>query len=1367
MARKHIVARKHTCWVLLCGVLFMFLFACPSHTGAAEEYRFERMWPTLQQPWYFFGPLGVASCNDFVYVADTDNNRIQIFTSEGHIVSKFGKDGTGDGEFQSPGGVAVDTDGNIYVADTENHRIQKFSSEGRFIIKWGHEGTGDSEFKSPSGVAVDSAGNVYVSDTLNHRLQKFDSAGQFVATWGTSGAENGQLNRPIGLALDGVGNVYVADSLNHRIEKFSSSGQFLNAWGIPGTGTGQFNQPAGVAVDTNGSLFVADTNNHRVQKLSASGQFLASWGTQGGTSEGFYFPGGIALGSDGGLLVADTYNSRIQKLSADGRFLAYWGCQGADPGMFDYPSGIDADASNNIFVVDTYNNRVQVFTADGQLVDEWGNQGNGPGDFNEPYGIAVSGTGNVYVADSLNHRIQKFSSDGQFLTSLGTPGTSNSQFNRPVGVALDANGNLYVTDSLNHRIQKFTAGGQFSAAWGHQGTGNGEFNEPVGIALDASGNVYVVDRGNNRVQQFSSGGQFLTGWGSAGDGDGEFSEPSGIEVDSSGNIIVADQGNHRFQVFSGTGQFISVWGRFGSDPGDFNNPYALALGSSGQVYVADSANQRIQLFLATSAPTPGQRRDKAIIVAGGGAFAGNNIWDATQVCANFAYRTLTYQGFSGDAIHYLSSNTTLDLSGDRVPDVDGAATNANLQAAIGTWAQDAQNLLVYLVDHGGNGSFRMGATELLQATDLDSWLDSIQAAIPGTVTLIYDACRSGSFLPLVTPPTGKTRILLTSTSSDEEAIFCSQGTISFSFLFWARMFNGDSLYDAFVQAKNAILSTYNQNPLLDGNGNGIGNERPDQEAARALRIGNETRTGADLPTIGSISPAQTLSGQTSAVLYADSVVDADGIQQVWAVITPPGYSPGSADSPVTDLPSLELSPVGSNRYQGTYTGFTQNGTYNIAAYAMDGEGILSLPQQTSVTQQAGGGLAALYFPHIASNTTWETEIAVINPSSADTLTGTLKPYRDSGQEVSARLPLSIAPHGRREIVIGESFASPSDIGYLILEATGGTAKGYTKFYQEGICRVGIPAVAASDSNTNDIYLTHVTANPSWWTGVSLLNTGSQARNITIDFNDGTSASRSLAANEHQKFLVSSLFSGQTPAGISSAVIRNGSGVIGLELFSSANQVEGIPLTDDTASRVYYPHVTSSATWWTGIVAYNPSTSPCALLITPYAADGAALTPIPRMLNGKEKYLGLPNDLGLPQETAWFYIDATSPITGFELIGTTDWNQVGGFYGIGANKKDGIFAKIERGGWTYLVLTNTEDTQAHVTITAYDDSGTQVAVTTFTLNAHAKVAQTAEEFFANQNITTATYLTYSSDKDLVGLQLNGSADSTMLDGLPGL
>ncbi len=104
------------------------------------------------------------------------------------------------------------------------------------------------------------------------------------------------------------------------------------------------------------------------------------------------------------------------------------------------------------------------------------------------------------------------------------------------------------------------------------------------------------------------------------------------------------------------------------------------------MYAADTYNNRIQVFTKAESI----ENSRAIIVAGGGSYPGNNLWDATQLCANFAYRALTYQGFTKDDISYLSENADLDLDNDGVSNVKDAPTNQSLGSAIQQAAAEMQ-----------------------------------------------------------------------------------------------------------------------------------------------------------------------------------------------------------------------------------------------------------------------------------------------------------------------------------------------------------------------------------------------------------------------------------------------------------------------------------------------------------------------------------------------------------------------------------------------------------------------------------------------------------------------------------------------------
>jgi DNA-binding beta-propeller fold protein YncE len=940
---KGINLRQYIVFLILSFVLLSIL---PVKSLAEEEYVFERMWPVLEQPWYFNNPYGIAiDGQGNVYVADSSNDRIQKFNSSGTFITQWGSKGSGDGEFDRPRGIAIDVQGNVYVADTFNHRIQKFNSSGTFITKWGGNGSGDGQFDWPRGIAIDVQGNVYVADMSNDRIQKFSSDGTFITEWGSEGSGDGEFHFPRGIAIDVQGNVYVADYFNNRIQKFSSDGTFITEWGSEGSGDGEFDNPYGIAIDGQGNVYVADIWNNRIQKFSSSGTFISQWRSNG---IGGFYPTDIAIDVQGNVYVPDIGNDRIQKFSSDGTFITKWGSEGSGDGEFADPYGIAIDGQGNVYVADTLNRRIQKFSSDGTFITKWGGNGSGEWIFNDPRGIAIDVQGNVYVTNTINDRIQKFSSSETFITKWGSEGSGDGEFDHPYGIAIDVQGNVYVADTFNHRIQKFNSSETFITEWGSAGSGDGEFVYPFGIAIDGQGYVYVADSANHRIQKFNSSGTFISKWGSEGGGDGEFVSPRGIAIDVQGNVYVADTFNHRIQKFSSDGVFLSKVGQFGSAPGLLNTPHSLAVSSGGKIYVSDSSNNRIQVFSPSTATTI----RKAIIVAGSGPYATNTLWDATQMCASYAYRALRLQGYTADTIYYLSSDTDLDLDNDGYPDVDGDTTNANLEYAVKTWALDSDNLFIYMVGHGGEGTFVTSEFELLEASQLDAWLDTAQQAIPDFVAIVYDGCHSGSFVPYLAPSAGKTRIMLTSASSNEPAVFETDGGLSFGYQFFSYLFNGGSFYDSFVHGKKCVEGTYDykQTPQVEGNGNGVGNEKADKEIAQSIKLGNETKTAGDIPRIESVSPAQTLAaGETSAFIHAQNVVDADGIQEVFAVLKPPNYSSGSSDNPVTDLPTINLAAVGNNSYSGMYNGFTVEGVYNVAVLARDGKGVLSLPYQTSVT----------------------------------------------------------------------------------------------------------------------------------------------------------------------------------------------------------------------------------------------------------------------------------------------------------------------------------------------------------------------------------------------------------------------------------
>ena len=304
------------------------------------------------------GLVLVTLCASLLLVGMVSNQSFGYSNSgHPHVFEWGGYDRSELGKFYKPQQIAVDDERNIYVADTENSRIQKFTHEGEFLSSWGIKGVGSGELQSPAGITI-YENNVYVVDQVLNSIKKFDNDGNFILEWGKNGIENGQFLQPKGIAIDSNGIVYVADSENHRIQKFTSDGEFISSFGKYGFGDGKLKTPVDVTVYGN-LIYVSDPGNYKIESYTLDGIHLETFDYRfGGT---YVRPGGLTSDPNGNIYFVDAANYRIVAMNSDGRTLAVWGGVGKGDGNFTEPKDIVMDNRGYLFVLDSSTNLIQKF----------------------------------------------------------------------------------------------------------------------------------------------------------------------------------------------------------------------------------------------------------------------------------------------------------------------------------------------------------------------------------------------------------------------------------------------------------------------------------------------------------------------------------------------------------------------------------------------------------------------------------------------------------------------------------------------------------------------------------------------------------------------------------------------------------------------------------------------------------------------------------------------------------------------------------------------------------------------------------------------------------------------------------------------
>ena len=289
----------------------------------------------------------------------------------------------------------------------------------------------------------------------------------------------------------------------------------------------------------------------------------------------------------------------------------------------------------------------------------------------------------------------------------------------------------------------------------------------------------------------------------------------------------------------------------------------------------------------------------------------------------------------------------------------------------------------------------------------------------------------------------------------------------------------------------------------------------------------------------------------------------------------------------------------------------------------------------------------------------------------------------------------------------------------------------------------------------------------WWTGIALANPNHSSANVTLTAYNQSGAPIgnsiiALPANGQKSFQVADQLG---ISGTGWIQIVPDKQLTGLEIFGNitSGNLGSVSMSRDPSNKFGFSQFDTTAEWWTGIALANPHSSQAHVTLKAYNQSGAEIggSTITIPANG-QKVFQVADQLGV-SGTGWIDVESDQPVAGLEIFGNINTGQITGVPAGGYPSTTLYFSLFDSNAewWTGIALANPNNAPANVTLTAYNQSGTEIDSSTITLPVHG---QKSFEVKNQLSVSDIGWISVESDQFIIGLEILGSITSGGLAGI---